>query len=92
MSQTAYRNKDKVSCACALYPDKTLFSLVFFIKRILIRHSLFFLHANNSPLTIGTIVLSPEGHAFSGMFLKPFKKLAACVLSGVKTLGYASCF
>ena len=30
---------------------------------------------------IWTIVLSPEGHALGGMFLKPFKKR---VLSGLK--------
>ena len=34
----------------------------------------------------------PEGHTFCGMILKPFKTLAAHVLSGLKTLCYASRF
>ena len=32
MSQTAYRNKDQVSRACALYPDKTLLVSILYIK------------------------------------------------------------
>ena len=39
-----------------------------------------------------TPIQCSEEHAVSGMSLKPFKKLAAPVLSGLKTLGYTLYF
>ena len=46
MSLTTYQNTDKTSRVWAFYPDKTLFVSILYAKKILIRHSLFFLYAN----------------------------------------------
>ena len=43
----------------------------------------------NSSLHKSAIALIPKGQAIEQMFLKSLKKLAACVLSVVKTLGFA---
>ena len=54
--------------------------------------SLFFLYANIFLSQFEPLFRLPRHTLFCGMFLKPFKNLAARVLSGLKTLGYASCF
>ena len=48
MIRTAYQNTDKTSREEALYPEEHS-ALIIFMKRILIKHSLLFLHANIFP-------------------------------------------
>lgn len=51
------------------------------------RPDLFFFYGN-----VLLLQYESEGHGFSEMFLKLFKKLAARVLSALKTRGEADCF
>ena len=45
-----------------------------------------------SPDLCSILCSDSEGHAFCGMFLKPFKKIAARVLLGLQTQGVAARF
>ena len=76
---------DKTSRAVVLTPDKTSSLLVCGVK--------YFSRMLISNVHKSIIVMNESlDTRFSRMFLKPFKKLAARVLSGLKPLGCASWF